>query len=201
MKRLGCTPFLWIALLSAPACQTCPPSSQILVAAPDFHSAEQAGRSFFAALGCDDGRAEYLAFGEPLKERYGATLDLYLLGRQDLRKELGPAVGQAWRLEPIGTTQGEPGQWVHWGLGKRVVVSLLMQEQHYFEFREDDGRLVGAPLNGPASTLLRKEGRSMLLEINDPILRSLGDGSRVVGLTVASEWKIADYRVPVEDEN
>lgn len=171
------------------------------MAAPDFHSAEQAGNSFFAALGCNEGGAEYRCFGEPLKERYGATLDLYLLGREELRRELGPAVGQAWRLQPLGTTQGEPGVWVHWGLGERPMVSLLMQEQHYFEFREEDGRLVGAPLDGPASTLLRREGRNMILELNDPILRSLGDGSRVVGLTVASEWKIADYRVPETEGN
>lgn len=188
-----------MAALAAPSCQTCPVESQVLLAAPDFSGPEVAGRSFFAALGCDDGPAEYRAFGETLKERYGATLDLYLLGRAELRAELGVAAGQAWRLEPLSTTRGEPGTWVHWGLGDTVYVSLLMLSQHYFEIVEDDGRRVGALLDQPPSGSFRREGRRLLLELEDPVLRSVGDGSRIAAFELATEWKIADFRLPEDD--
>ena len=85
MRRTGSTRLLSAALLLAlpavPACSACPPASAELTAHPDYSSPESAGRSFFAALGCDDARAEHGAMGESLKQRHGATLDAWILAR------------------------------------------------------------------------------------------------------------------------
>lgn len=191
-------PFLLLLSLVPGACQICPPATQALVLAPSFSTPEDAGRSYFAAMACDDAGAEYRCFGEALKDRYGATLDLYLLARPDIREDLGSVVRHAWRLEPLRQQRAEPGLLIWWGIGEREVVGLLMQQQHYFDVTEADGRRTGSLLELSPGELLRLESRSLSLELRDPVLRSLGDVEGITHFELGTEWKIADFLLPEE---
>ncbi|MGB0952545.1 MAG: hypothetical protein ACPG31_04930 [Planctomycetota bacterium] len=190
--------FLLLALLPG-ACQTCPPETRALVLAPNYRTAEDGGRSFLAAFSCDDSAAEYLCLGEALKETYGATMDLYLLARPEIREQLGRYAGQAWRLEPTRTVRAEPGVVVWWGLGEREVVGLLMQQQYFFDVHETDGRRVGSILDRSPGDLLQIRSKSLLLELTDPALRSVGPPESISGFELGTEWKIADFLFPEEE--
>lgn len=189
--------FLLLALLPG-ACQTCPPETRVLVLAPDFQSPEAAGRSYLAAFACDDARAEYLCLGEALKKQYGATLDLYLLARPEIREQLGRYAGQAWRLQPTRTVLGEPDPVIWWGLGDREVVGLRMQRQYYFDVLEADGRRTGAILDRSPGELLEIRSKNLLLDLTDPALRSVGPPESITGFELGTEWKIADFLFPEE---
>ncbi len=173
---------LVLAVASAPACSACPAEARERAAHPDYATPEAAGASFFAALGCDDAAGEYRAFGEPLKARYGATMDLWLLARAEVREDLGLAVRFAHRLQPART---------------EVRVGLLMQAQHFLEFEERDGRRVGLMLQRPPGAWLTLEGKRAQLSLaaEDPVLRGL-DAASVTRVTLATEWKIADWVLP-----
>lgn len=190
--------FLLLGLLPG-ACQTCPPETRALVLAPDYRSATEAGRSFLAAFSCDDAKAEYRCLGEALKERYGATMDLYLLARPDIREQLGRYAGQAWRLQPTRTVLAEPGLVVWWGLGEKEVVGLLMQSQYYYDIHEADGRRTGSILDRSPGDLLEIRGKRLILDLTDPALRSVGPPDAITGLELGTEWKIADFLFPEEE--
>ncbi|MHC4380762.1 MAG: hypothetical protein ACYSU1_06710 [Planctomycetota bacterium] len=191
-------PILLLLGLLPGACQVCPPATQALVLAPSFHTPEDAGRSYFAAMACDDAGAEYRCFGEALKDEYGATLDLYLLARPAIREELGSIVRHAWRLEPLRRQRAEPGLLVWWGYGDREVVGLLMQQQHYFDVTEEDGRRTGSLLELSPAEILDLESRRLSLELHDPVLRSLGSSEAITHFELGTEWKIADFLFPEE---
>lgn len=188
---------LVLAVASAPACSACPAEARERAAHPDYATPEAAGASFFAALGCDDAAGEYRAFGEPLKARYGATMDLWLLARSEVREDLGLAVRFAHRLQPARTEVREDGTLVWWQAAGEERVGLLMQAQHFLEFEERDGRRVGLMLQRPPGAWLTLEGKRAQLSLaaEDPVLRGL-DAASVTRVTLATEWKIADWVLP-----
>ncbi len=201
MTRLGsCTvpaAFALALCAGAPGCSACPEQAALLVAFPDYSSPEAAGRSFFAALGCDDAAGEYRALGERLKSRHGATYDAWLLARPGVRDELGAAVQHAHRLDASRTVTSEEGVLVWWTAAGAERVGLLMRAQHYVEFVEDDGRRVGLHLERPPGAWMRLDGKklALALAVEDAVLRGL-DPARVTRITVATEWKIADWMAP-----
>lgn len=197
LARLG---LAVLALTAAPACASCPPEAAELAAHPDFGTPAAAGASFFAALGCDDAQGEYRAFGEELKRRQGAGLAAWLLARDAVREEFGAAVRFAHRLEPAREEPREDGVLVWWTAGGAERVGLLMQQQHFLELvvEEAEGRRVlGFPIVRPPSDALRADGRRLLIELaaENSVLRGL-DPARVTRVTIASEWKIADWTLP-----
>jgi len=186
-------PLLLVFVVLLPACQV-PPEVHARVLAPNFHSATASGYSFFAAMALDDAIAEYRCFGDPLKDRYGADLSLYLLARPQMREELGRISKMAWRLEPLRVERGEPGQMVWWGYQDRELIGLLMVPQNYFDvFEENSTAPRGNLLEQHPSELIRLEGRSLHLELTDPVLRGIAQDG-IVGLEIGVEWKIADFQ-------
>ncbi len=182
-------------LLLAGACQACPPEARALVLRPDFSDPVAAGRSFLAAVGCDDARGEYLALGEPLKEEYGATLDVYLLGRKELRARLGSLWRFAFHLEPLGTEPEGDGVLVWWGSAGRRRLGFLMVPQNFFDVTERNGEKRGAFLSAPPGAAVAIQGRRLTLELQDSVLRGL-DPRSIARLEVGTEWKIAAVRRP-----
>ncbi|PCJ51800.1 MAG: hypothetical protein COA70_13605 [Planctomycetota bacterium] len=191
-------PILLLLALVPGACQVCPPATKALVLAPDFHNAENAGRSFFAAMSCNDAGAEYKCLSEPLKDRYGATLDLYLLARPQIREEIGTTAGQAFRLKPLRVEQAEPGTLIWWGIGEREIVGLVMLPQYFYDVTESDGRRTGSILSQSPDELLQLQGRHLILDLSDSALRSLGGDPDISDFHLGTEWKIADFRSPKE---
>lgn len=179
------------------ACQSCPPEVRARVAARDFSDPTIAGRTFLAAVACDDPLVEYLALAESFKARHSATYDAYRLFRPELREELGRAVGLAWRLEPVEAAAGEEGVLVWWGHRGRRVVGFQMVAQDYFSLRAG-GRELSAFLPGPLAEALTVEGKRLQLSLEDPALRGLSPG-QVSHLVAATEWKIGDVRTPEEE--
>lgn len=191
-------PVLLALALIPGACQVCPPATKALVLAPDFQNAKLAGQSFFAAMSCNDAGAEYRCLGEPLKERYGATLDSYLLARPQIREDLGTNADQAWRLKPLRMEQAEPGTLIWWGLGEREIVGLVMLPQYFYDVTESDGRRTGSILEQSPNALLQLQDRRLVLDLSDAALRSLGADPDISDFHLGTEWKIADFRSPEE---
>jgi len=187
-------PLLLLLALLPGACQACPPATKALVLAPDFHNAEGGGKSFFAAMSCNDGAAEYRCLGEELKSRYGATFDLYLLARPEIRKDLGPYANRAHLLKPLRVEQAEPGILIWWGVGSREVIGLLMLPQYFYDVTESDGRRSGSILSQSPNQLLQLQGQRLVLDLADSALRSLGSDSDISDFHLGTEWKIADFR-------
>lgn len=187
------------ALFTSASCASCPPETRALALRPDYSTPELAGASFFAAMACDDADGEYRAFGERLKARHGATLDLWLLARPSVREELGLAVRFARRLRPARSETREDGVLVWWEAAGRERVGLLMQAQHFLECVEADGRRVGIPLQRPPGAWLQVEGKRLRIDlaVEDPVLRGLS-AAGVTRITLATEWKIADWLLPEE---
>ena len=184
---------LWLA-----SCAACPTDAQVRVLHPSFHSPEQAGLSFLAAMGCDQAQAEYLCLAESLKEETGATLDGWLLARQNIRQEVGVLLRAASRLRPLASETWQDGVVVWWSEDKIPRFGLKMVPQHYFDLYVQGGRKVGAFLPSSPGELLHKEGSSLHLEIQDPVLRHLSPAD-VHRFELATEWKIAGF-VPVAPE-
>ncbi len=170
-----------------------------MVAHPDYSTPSSTGASFFAALGCDDAAGEYRAFGEQLKREHGATYDAWLLARTEVREELGGALKHAHRLVVAREEVREDGVLVWWSALGKDQVGLLMQRQHFLEIVEDDGRRLGMPLTQPPGAWLTLEGKELRIQMaaQDPVLRGL-DPARVARVSIASEWKIADWVMPAE---
>ena len=192
--------FRWLPLLLAgiPAsCAGCPPETYARVLAPDFDSPREAGRSFLAALACDEAEAEYRCLGESLKRRYGASLDLYLLARPQLRDELGSAVRYADRLQPTREESRPEGMLLWWSALGAERVGMLFEAQGYFDVTLDDGRRRGATVALPLADYLQLDRRRLRLELEDSVLRGV-DPARVVHVEFGLEWKIAEFLPPEE---
>jgi hypothetical protein len=202
MSRTGSTRALGSALLllllpGVPSCSACPPEAAERSAHPDYSTPSSTGLSFFAALGCDDARAEYGALGESLKRRHGATFDAWILARPALREELGSAVRHAHRLQPAREEVLESGVLVWWTAAGAERIGLLFQSEHFLELILADGREVGFHLTKPPGDWMQLEGKKLLLSlaVEDPVLRGV-DPAQVQRITLATEWKIADWTMP-----
>lgn len=171
-----------------------------MTARPDFATPARAGASFFAALGCDDARAEYRAFGDRLKREYGADLAAWLLVRDGVREELGAAVRHAHRLSASREEVRDDGVLVWWSAAGAERVGLLMQQQHFVQIFTDEGRELGFAIAAPPGAWMELEGKRLVIEMaaENSVLRGL-DLARVTRVSLASEWKIADWALPPAD--
>lgn len=188
------------SLSALAACSACPDEAAALTADPDYRTPARAGASFFAALGCDDAQGEYRAFSDSLKRARGADLAAWLLARDAVREELGAAVSNAHRLSVSREEVREEGVLVWWSAAGAERVGLLMQQQHYLEILLADGRELGMQLPQAPGAWLRSEGRRLWIEMTaeNSVLRGL-DPAQVTRVTLASEWKIADWALPAPD--
>ncbi len=184
-------PLLLLLILLCGGCQSCPPATQALVLAPNFRTPEDAGRSFFAAIACNDAQAEYRCLGESLKETYGATLDLYLLARPQIRSQLGAAAGQAWRLQVVEQSETPNGILLWWGLQQKPRLGLLFQAQSFYDITDITGRRTGALLAESPDHYLRVSGKHLAIELQHPALRSVRSQNPVQHFELGTEWKIA----------
>lgn len=205
MERLGSPRLLAAALVLAlpgiPSCSACPEAAAELTAHPNYFSPASAGRSFFAALGCDDAQAEYAGMSESLKQRHGATLDAWILARPTVRDELGSAVRYAHLLSPAREEVVEGGVLVWWSAAGAERVGLLFQAQYFLDFLLEDGREIGFSLTKPPGAWMQLEGKKLALTLaaENSVLRGM-DPARVMRITVATEWKIADWLLPEKEE-
>lgn len=174
-----------------------------MVLVPNFSEPVVAGRSFLAALACDQASAEYRCLGESLKARYGADLALYLLGRDALREELGSSLKYAFQLQPVGENQiREDGVLVWWGLSEKPLVGFLMEAQFFYNLLDLDGQPIGEFLpRPPASWMHLEDGRRLLVEIplSRSVQRRLGGLENAGGLQLGTEWKVRDVLRPGPD--
>ncbi len=165
----------------------------MLVERPDFRTPEAAGRSFLAAVGCDDAAAEYRCLSEALKRDHGATLDAWVIGRVEARREIGGLVlSRASSLEFLGSRATEAGLLTEWGFGGRPRLGLLMVEQHYFDLYDDRGPLAGELLEQAPGAYLRSEGTRLILEIPGALPKRTPPLAEVVRLELGTEWKLRD---------
>jgi len=179
---------LTICLL--PSCASCPPEAIARNLRPNFDTPIEAGKCFFAALACDQADAEYRCLSEDLKQSYGATMDAWLIARQDLRAEVGVAISQAHKLKALSSEQHDEGMLVWWGLEENKLIGLIMHQQHYFDIYVTNGEKVGAFLDLPPSALIEIDGRRLRLELNNSLLRTMRNNSAVNKIIIGSEWKL-----------
>jgi hypothetical protein len=191
--------FLLLLLATASAsCHVCPAETYARVLAPDFHSPEGAGQAYLAALACDEAKAEYRCFGESLKDRYGATLDLYLIARPSLLEELGSMQKYADRLQPTRRVERPDGVLVWYSAAGAERVGMLLQAQAFFDLTLRDGTRRGDILDHPPADYLSLDRKSLTLQLESAVLRGV-DPSTVERLEVGLEWKIADFLLPEEE--
>ena len=191
-------PLLFLLLAASGGCAACPIESQVRVLAPDFHSPEEAGHCFLAAVACDEAQAEYRCLGEALKERYGATMDLYLLARPQMREEIGPLARYADRLQPSRRVEREDGVLVWWQAAGAERMGMLFRAQAYFDVWLRDGRRKGTTVQLPLTDHLSIDRRRLKLELEDSVLRGI-DAADIDRVDFGLEWKIADFLLPEQE--
>jgi hypothetical protein len=190
------TLLLYLVALNLSACQSCPQAAQALVARPDFSSAENCAKSFFAALSINEIGAEYKCLGSELKQKYGATLDAYILGRPLLDEQLGSTRKYAFQLEMMSRQNLEDGlELIWWGHNDKRLIGTLCSAQHYFSVQTSEGEF-GSLLGNEPSYYLEVDGKHLFVNVSDSIIRSLPDNQDISSFTIASEWKIADFIEP-----
>ncbi len=195
MVRPPLLPLLLLPLLGLVSC-TCPTEARLLVERPDFRSPEGTGRSFLAAVSRDDAPAEYRCLSEALKEESGATLDAWMIGRVEARREIGPfLLNRAHRLDYLGTVATEQGLLTRWGFGETPRLGLLMVPQHYFDLHGPDGPITGELLDQPPEHYLDADGRALRLEILDALPRRFRGFSETTRFELGTEWKLRSLRV------
>lgn len=199
------------------ACNSCPPETRARILAPDFHTAEGTALSFLAALSCDEPQAEYLCFGEALKDQYGATLDLYLLARPSLLSRIGPMYRYA---DSLTLSRNEPTAngvrlWFRGAGAERVGFDL--SAQYYFEVYLSNGTRKGAFLDKVPSSFVSPatpptimgapkriyfgvERKAMVVEIESSVIRGISP-DEIEGFEIRTEWKIADFLLPAEEQD
>lgn len=186
-----------VVLVAGAGCQACPAEARFLCDRPDFRAPEAAGRSFWAAVACDDATAAYRCLGEGLKAEHGATFDGFLLFWRELRDRHGAAFRHAWRLRTVGDEEvREDGVLLWWGLGAEPRVGLLMTEQPYVELEPASGTAVEAYLDRPPRDLVEPTSGGLTLRLPGAVLRDLPDPLRLRRLELGSEWKIRDVLAP-----
>lgn len=182
-----------VVLAGAAAC-ACPPAARLLAERPDFRTPEAAARSFLAAVSCDDPAAEYRCLAESFKAEHGATLDAWMIGRVEARREIGGfLLGRASSLRFLGA---EPdaleahGILTRWGLGERARLGLVFVPQNYFDLDGPDGPIGGSLLEQPPSAYLSQRDRSLLLELPDVLPGRFPDLAGATRLELGTEWKL-----------
>ncbi|MBC8371911.1 MAG: hypothetical protein H8E25_18060 [Planctomycetes bacterium] len=190
------TLLLILVALQLPACQSCPQAAQALVERPNFDSAEKCAKSFFAALSIDDAQAEYKCFARDIKRKYGATFDAYLLSRPQLDEQLGSTRRYAFNLEVLSTTLMANGATlIWWGHNGKRIIGTACVAQHYFSVETTEGQY-GSLLEVAPRNFLTVDGKRMIIDLNNPIIRSLPNTESISAFEIASEWKIADFIQP-----
>ena len=173
-----------------PACASCPTGAAVRILRPNFDTPQESGACFLAALACNKPDSEYLCLSEDLKRKHGATLDGWILARQDIRADAGVAINRAHTLLAIEERQHPEGIVVWWGFNEKPLLGLLMQQQHYFDIYVDQGNKVGAFLDAAPAQLIEVEGQRLRLALEDSLLRTLGTDPAVTKLVIGSEWKV-----------
>ncbi|MGY8758025.1 MAG: hypothetical protein ACKVJZ_01455 [Planctomycetota bacterium] len=187
------TLLLSLVALFLSACQSCPQAAQALVERPDFSSAEKCAKSFFAALSNDAAQAEYTCFARELKRNYGATFDAYLISRPQLDEQLGSTRKYAFELEVMSTETLSDGKvLIWWGYNDSRIIGTVCVAQHYFSLESGEGSF-GAQIDLAPRNFIDAKGKRLIVDISDPIIRSLPDNEQLSSFTIASEWKIADF--------
>ncbi|MCH2112644.1 MAG: hypothetical protein MK213_07280 [Planctomycetes bacterium] len=186
-------PFGLTALLAS--CSACPAEAELLRSQPDLSSAEQTCRTFLAAFSCDDSIVEYRCLSEELKERHGATLDGWILAREDLRDEIGFSTRFAHTLQLSARQESPRGTVLWFSHADKTLVGFHCVPQPYFELTTDDGREVGAFLDGELDGSMEVDGKTLQLRLHDPALRML-QGQIPRSLEVGTEWKIQEVVTP-----
>lgn len=183
------------------ACQGPPVEVRARVLAPDHHSPEGTVQTYLAALACNEAREEYRCLGESLKERYGATLDLYLLARPQLLDEIGPLRRYAYKLQ-FAREERRPDGLLHWYEAAGAErVGFLMQAQAYYDVYLADGRKRGGMLELAPKDYVEVDRSSLDLKLRGLALgRDIG-AAEVVRVDVGLEWKIADFLLPEEQQS
>ena len=176
-------------VLTLTACATPPASVQLLAEHPNFQTPESAGRSFLAALSCDNARTEYLCMAEGLKREYGATFDKWLATRGQVLSELGGAVKHAHRLKPVSAVEQNGGTLVSWVYGPHEL-QLLMTSQDYWGIETLEGEQWGAFLSKPIGETLTIKNRKLSIELSDSILRGFPAQTKVSRFIIETEWKV-----------
>ena len=178
-------------LLAGLASCACPAEARLLAERPDFRTPEAAGRSFLAAVSCDDAEAEYRCASEALKAELGATFDLWLIGRAELRDEVGELLlSRASSLDFLGVRVSEMGLLTLWGRGEEPLLGLWMVEQHYFDLYDDRGPVLGELLDQPPGGYLKQVGTRLVLEISDALPKRFPGFDEVRKFELGSEWKL-----------
>lgn len=190
------TLLLSLVVFCLPACQSCPQAAQALVERPDFSSAEKCAKSFFAALANDAAQAEYTCFARELKRNYGATFDAYLINRPHLDEQLGSTRKYAFGLEVMSKENSADGKvLIWWGYNKRRIIGTVCVAQHFFSVGSQEGEY-GALLDFAPRNFIDAQGNRLIIDLSDPIIRSLPDHEKLSSFTIGSEWKIADFVEP-----
>lgn len=189
---------LLLLTAAAASCHVCPAETYARVLAPDFHSAEGAGQAYLAALACDEAEAEYRCFGEALKTRYGATLDLYLIARPTLLDEIGSMRKYADLLVPTRRVERTDGVLVWYSAAGAERIGMLLEAQAFFDLTLRDGKRRGDILDQPPANYLSMDRRTLTLQLESSALRGV-DPSTVEHVEVGLEWKIADFLLPEEE--
>jgi hypothetical protein len=191
---------LALAWTILPACQSMPPEAWAAALRPDFSTPTSTGTSFLAAWSAKETRTEHLCLSAALKQDLGATYDAYLLARPELEQEIGWVGRHAFGLEILESEIAGPDVVLWWGSGKKIYLGMRMTQQHYFEFREQGGRLrrPGSYLPKAPAEYLELHGSELELFLKDPAIRSAGKLDSIQSFELASEWKIREFLPPPE---
>lgn len=186
---------LLVAVAAGLASCVCPSAAEALVERPAFASPEDAGRSFLAAVSRDNAAAEYRCLSEALKDEYGATLDAWILGRVEVREEIGAfLLSRAHRLDFLGVRITEQGLETRWGTGERPRIALLMVQQHYFDLYDEDGAVAGELLEEPPWRYLDRDGTTLTVEISDALPKRFPGFEGTTLFALGTEWKLRGFR-------
>jgi hypothetical protein len=121
-------------------------------------------------------------------------LDAWLVARVAVREEVGGMTQFAFTLQPLSSTQVPGGTLVWWGIANKPLLGLVMAEQHFFDLYDRGGRKFGSFLN--ESPPFHLQGRRLSLTLDNPILRTVPEGTELTNLVVGSEWKVLDFQLP-----
>ncbi len=192
--RWWCLPLAALAL----SCQSMTPDAWAFALHPDFSTPERAGRSFLCAWRAEETGTEYLGLAEDLKREFGATLDGYILYRQELADRAGLGSLFTHLLEVVEREEVEEGVLLWWGWKQRPRIGLLMVPQHYFDLSEAGGRdrRVGDFLDQTPGEVLILEGRHLSLELDNPAVRAATRFEALGAFHLGTEWKLRQVVLP-----
>ena len=196
------TLFLLLPLL-LPACQAMPPEAWASALRPDFSTPEETGRSFFAAWAAKEPANEYKCLAESFKAEVGATLDVYLIYRPELEKQIGWVGRHAYKLQPLSSEQLANGNvLVWWGRGSTTFLGLEMERQGFFDFYDgkDPKHRIGGSLKEPLEDHFEFSGKEVMLYLENSSIRSAGLLDDIAKFEIGEAWKIAGMIQPSPGE-